>query len=126
MHTGLAAAPDIASISPVQASPGGAILVTTLVPRSRPQAQATDILLSALRGTTLPDALAGTGARGYVTGLTAEQLDFRNQVGGQLPVVIGVVVAAAFLLLLATFRSPLLALKPRRRTCCPSAHPTGC
>jgi len=32
-------------------------------------------------------------------------------VGSQLPAVIGVVIAAAFLLLLATFRSPLLAFK---------------
>ena len=81
-------------------------------PASRPQAQATDDAAAArCAARTLPDALAGTGARGYVTGLTAAQLDFRNQVGGQLPVVIGVVIAAAFLLLLATFRSPLLALK---------------
>ena len=111
LHTGLAAAPDVAGVSPVQPSRDGAILVTTVVPSSRPQDQATDTLLSTLRDTTLPAALAGTGARGYVTGITAEQLDFRNQVGGQLPVVIGVVIAAAFLLLLATFRSPLLALK---------------
>jgi hypothetical protein len=101
----------VAAVSPVQASQDGAILVTTVVPSSRPQDQAAGMLLSTLRGTTLPDALRRTGARGYVTGLTAEQLDFRNQVGGQLPVVIGVVLAAAFLLLLATFRSPLLALK---------------
>jgi putative drug exporter of the RND superfamily len=111
LHTDLAAAPGVAAVSPVQPSKDGAILVTTVVPSSRPQDQATDALLSTLRDTTLPTALAGTGARGYVTGLTAEQLDFRNQVGSQLPVVIGVVIAAAFLLLLATFRSPLLALK---------------
>src|SRR5690242_19518328 len=39
------------------------------------------------------------------------QLDFRDQVGSQLPVIIGVVIAAAFLILLAAFRSPVLALK---------------
>ena len=107
----LAAAPGVAAVSPVQASPDGAILVTTVVPGSRPQDVATSTLLSTLRDTTLPEALSGTGARGYVTGITAEQLDFRDQVGGQLPVVIAVVIAAAFLLLLATFRSPVLALK---------------
>ena len=111
LHTDLSAAPDVARVGPVQPSQDGAILVTTVVATSRPQDQATDTLLRTLRDTTLPTALAGTGARGYVTGLTAEQLDFRNQVGGQLPVVIGVVLAAAFALLLATFRSPLLALK---------------
>jgi RND superfamily putative drug exporter len=111
LRTGLAAAPDVAAVSPVQPSPDGAILVTTVVPGSRPQDAATSTLLSTLRDTTLPASLAGTGARGYVTGITAEQLDFRDQVGGQLPVVIAVVIAAAFLLLLATFRSPVLALK---------------
>ena len=75
--------------------------------------------------TTLPDALSGTGARGYVTGLTAAQLDFRNEVGRQLPVIIGVVIAAAFLLLLATFRSPVLALKAAAATCSRSARPTA-
>ncbi|MCW2911026.1 MAG: putative integral rane export protein, partial [Actinomycetia bacterium] len=109
--TDLAAAPDVAAVSPVQASPDGAILVTTVVPSSRPQDAATSTLLTTLRDTTLPKVLSGTGARGYVTGITAEQLDFRDQVGGQLPVVIAVVIAAAFLLLLATFRSPVLALK---------------
>ena len=111
LHTDLAAAPDVAAVSPVQPSPDGAILVTTVVPSSQPQDAATSTLLSTLRDTTLPKALSGTGARGYVTGITAEQLDFRDQVGGQLPVVIAVVIAAAFLLLLATFRSPVLALK---------------
>jgi RND superfamily putative drug exporter len=111
LRTGLAAAPDVAAVNPVRPSPDGAILVTTVVPDSRPQDAATGTLLSTLRGTTLPRLLAGTGARGYVTGITAEQLDFRDQVGGQLPVVIAVVIAAAFLLLLATFRSPVLALK---------------
>ena len=111
MQADLAAAPGVAAVSPVRASPDGAILVTTVVPGSRPQDAATSTLLGTLRDTTLPEALSGTGARGYVTGLTAEQLDFRDQVGGQLPVVIAVVIAAAFLLLLATFRSPVLALK---------------
>jgi RND superfamily putative drug exporter len=101
----------VAVVSPVRASPDGAILVTTVVPSSRPQDAATSTLLTTLRDTTLPKVLSGTGARGYVTGITAEQLDFRDQVGGQLPVVIAVVIAAAFLLLLATFRSPVLALK---------------
>ena len=45
------------------------------------------------------------------TGSLAGQLDFVNEVRQQLPVIIGVVIAAAFLLLLASFRSPVLALK---------------
>lgn len=111
LGSALAAVPDVASVTPVQASPDGAILFTTVVPRSRPQDAATDALQNTLRDRTLPAALAGTGATGYVTGLTSAQIDFRNQVGGQLPVIIGVVIAAAFLILLTAFRSPVLALK---------------
>ncbi len=37
-----------------------------------------------------------------MTGLTSVQLDFTSQVASQLPVIIGVVIAAAFLLLLAS------------------------
>jgi len=107
----LAAVPDVASVAPVQASPDGAVLYTTVIPLSRPQDAATGTLPDTLRDQALPRALTGTGATGYVTGLTSAQLDFRDQVDSQLPVIIGVVIAAAFLILLAAFRSPVLALK---------------
>jgi RND superfamily putative drug exporter len=111
LRADLAKVPDVASVTPPGASPDGAIVSATVIPRSRPQDAATATLLGTLRDRALPRALAGTGARGYVTGLTSEQLDFRSQVGGQLPVIIAVVIAAAFVLLLATFRSPVLAIK---------------
>ncbi|HEX5301279.1 MAG TPA: MMPL family transporter [Streptosporangiaceae bacterium] len=107
----LAAVPDVASVAPVQASPDGAVLYTTVIPLSRPQDAATGTLQDTLRDQALPRALAGTRATGYVTGLTSAQLDFRDQVASQLPVIIGVVIAAAFLILLAALRSPVLALK---------------
>ncbi|MHB1569802.1 MAG: MMPL family transporter, partial [Solirubrobacteraceae bacterium] len=47
----------------------------------------------------------------YVTGTTAATIDFQNTVSSRLPIIIAVVVVAAFLLLLASFRSPVLALK---------------
>ena len=107
----LTAAADVASVGPVQPTPDGKLLIATLTPRSGPQDAATDALLSTLRDTSLPKAVEGTGATGYVTGTTAYQLDFRNEVAARLPLIIGVVIAAAFLLLLAAFRSPVLALK---------------
>jgi RND superfamily putative drug exporter len=111
LHAALAAAPDVASVTPARASRDGDILYTTVIPRSRPQAAATGALQTTLRDQTLPTALAGTGARGYVTGLASEELDFRNQLASKLPLIIAVVLAAAFLILLAAFRSPVLALK---------------
>ena len=106
-------APDVASVSPVHASRDGAVLVRHRHPRAAvPQDAATGQLLDTLQDTTLPGALAPDGAHGYVTGSLAGQLEFREQVGSRLPVIIGVVIAAAFvLLLLASFRSPVLALK---------------
>jgi RND superfamily putative drug exporter len=107
----LGAAPDVASVAPVRPTPDGALLTTTVIPASSPQDAATDTLMNTLRDATLPQALKGTGATSYVTGSTAFQLDFRNQIGARLPLIIGVVIATAFLLLLVSFRSPVLALK---------------
>ena len=105
----LAAAPGVASATPLSTSPDGAVLLSTVTPATSPQDAATDQLLTTLRTTTLPPVLAGSTA--YVTGMTAGQLDFRDIVAAKLPLIIGVVVAAAFVLLLLSFRSPVLALK---------------
>lgn len=111
LRTALAQTPGVASVSPVQASPDDALLIATVVPRTAPQDAATNQLMNTLQQQTLPAALAGTGATGYVTGTLAGQLQFGNLVGSRLPLIIGTVIAAAFLLLLLTFRSPVLALK---------------
>jgi RND superfamily putative drug exporter len=111
LQSALAKVPDVRSVGPVQASADGDILYATVIPATRPQAAATHQLANTLQDTTLPAVLAPDGARGYVTGSLAGQLDFVNEVDQQLPVIIGVVIAVAFLLLLASFRSPALALK---------------
>ncbi len=107
----LLATTDVASVGPVRGSTDGAILYTTLVPKTGPQDAATDTLMSTLRDQTLPAALAGTDAQGYVSGNVAGQLDFRDQVASRLPIIILVVILAAILLLLVCFRSPVMALK---------------
>jgi RND superfamily putative drug exporter len=111
LGSALAAAPDVASVTPVQATPDGAVLYATVQPGSDPQASATDQLMNTLQDQVLPATLAPAGATGYVTGSLAGQLQFRDQVSSHLPVIIVVVIAAAFLLLLLTFRSPVLAVK---------------
>ncbi len=111
VQAALAGTPDVAKAGGLRASGNGAILVGKVIPSSSPQATATRTLFSRLVDTTLPQALAGTGASGYVTGGTALQLQFRDTVTASLPVVIAVVVALAFLLLMATFRSLLIAVK---------------
>ena len=109
--TALAKAPDVASASPAQPTSDGRLLIISVVPKTGPQDAATLTLLDTIRTDTLPQALAGSTAEGLVTGPVASQLDFRNRIADRLPIIIIVVITLAFLLLLTTFRSPVLALK---------------
>ena len=111
LQADLAGTPGVAQASPLTPTPDGALLTGTVIPTTGPQDQATASLYDTLVGTTLPQALAGTGYPGYVTGLEASQTQFDDIVTGQLPVIIGVVIAVAFLLIMTAFRSLLLAVK---------------
>jgi RND superfamily putative drug exporter len=111
VQSALTATSDVAKATPLTPTPDGALLTGTVIPATGPQDQATTALYNTLVDTTLPQALAGTGYHGYVTGQQALQTEFDQKVTGQLGVIIGVVVAVAFLLIMTAFRSPLLALK---------------
>ncbi|BBB02079.1 putative integral membrane export protein [Actinacidiphila reveromycinica] len=103
--------PDVAAAGEVRPSSDGKILVTSVQPASAPQSAATGALFDALGRHTLPDALRGTGARAHLTGTPAAQLDFRDKVAERLPVIIGIVLVCAFVLLMAVFRSLVIPLK---------------
>jgi RND superfamily putative drug exporter len=111
LYSAIARTPDVAAESTAAATPDGALLETTVLARTDPQATATDELMVTLQNRTLPGVLSAAGAAGYVTGPLAGQLQFRNKIGSRLPVIVATVIAAAFLLLLLTFRSPVLAVK---------------
>ena len=105
-HTG-----SIARFTPVKATPDGKVLLTTVTPAAGPQTAQTGALFRTLTNDTLPTALRGTGAHAYVTGTTAAQFDFRGTVKAKLPLIIGVVLVLAFLLLMLAFRSVLIPVK---------------
>ncbi len=107
----VAADGDVAFVSPPRQSPGGDAALLTVLPRSAPQTEATTDLLHRLRDDLVPGALAGSDTEAYVGGLSASVLDQSEQAAGRLPLFIGAVVGLSFLLLLAAFRSPLIALK---------------
>ena len=111
VQSALAGTSDVASATPLNPTPNGVLLTGTVIPASSPQDQATTNLFNTLVNDTLPQALNGTGFQGYVTGQQALQTEFDQTVTGQLPLIIGVVIAVAFLLIMTAFRSPLLALK---------------
>ncbi|MER7755291.1 MMPL family transporter [Kitasatospora sp. NPDC097643] len=106
--TGLA---DVASATPLQTSPDGAVLFDTVIPAGAPQDRSTTDLVNHLSDTVLPDAVAGTGAKTYVTGNTAAQVDFLDIVSSRLLLIIAVVVGLAFLVILVVFRGLLVAVK---------------
>ncbi|MFF4275337.1 MMPL family transporter [Streptomyces sp. NPDC001536] len=100
-----------AAVTPLTPTKDGDVLIGTVYSKTSPQSAATTDLTNRLIDDTLPAAVSGTDAQGYVTGTTAAQVDFRDIVSSRLPLIIGVVVALAFLIILAVFRGLLVALK---------------
>lgn len=107
----LAHTADVAHVTPFRPSKNNAILVGQVTPASGPQDSATTALFNRLVHTALPEALANSGAKGYVTGTTAGRIDFNDVLTSRLPIIIAVVVLTAFLLIMTAFRSLLLAVK---------------
>ncbi|RKT20214.1 RND superfamily putative drug exporter [Streptomyces sp. 1114.5] len=103
--------PGAASSTPLQTSPDGAVLFGTVIPAGAPQDRATTDLVNRLADHVLPDAVSGSGAKTYVTGNTAAQVDFLDIVSSRLVPIIAVVVGLAFLIILAVFRGLLVAVK---------------
>ncbi|MET9788470.1 MMPL family transporter [Streptomyces canus] len=100
-----------ATVTQLTPTTDGDVLLATVYSKQSPQSASTTDLTNRLVDTTLPAAVAGADAKGYVTGTTAAQVDFRDIVASRLPLIIGVVVALAFLIILAVFRGLLVALK---------------
>ncbi|MFD8304640.1 MMPL family transporter [Streptomyces sp. NPDC059690] len=105
---GVSGASTVTQLTPTK---DGDVLVGTVYSKESPQSATTTDLANRLVHHTLPDAVSGTSAKGYVTGTTAAQVDFRDIVASRLPLIIGVVVGLAFLIILAVFRGLLVAVK---------------
>ncbi|MFE1475932.1 MMPL family transporter [Streptomyces cyaneofuscatus] len=103
--------PDAAVITPLTATSDGDVLTATAYSVASPQDERTTSLVNRLTDDVLPQAVSGTDASTYVTGTTAAQVDFLDIVAGRLPLIIAVVVALAFLVILAVFRGLLVAVK---------------
>ncbi|WP_432141166.1 MMPL family transporter [Streptomyces sp. bgisy084] len=110
-QTVLTDVPGAAFITPLKATPDGAVLTGTAYSTQSPQNADTTDLVNRLKHDLLPAAVKGTDAHGYVTGTTAGQVDFLDIVAGRLPLIIAVVVALAFLIILTVFRGVLVAVK---------------
>jgi len=101
----IAATPGIESVAPASASKDGEMATIFAIPTTAPQDKATSDLLTRLRGTVIPKAIAGTPLKVYVGGNTAAFEDITDKVAGRLPVFIATVIGLSVLLLIMAFRS---------------------
>jgi putative drug exporter of the RND superfamily len=107
MTKGVAGTHGVASVSPTSVNSPATVAVFNAVPTTSPQAKATTSLVKTLRADVLPKYHATS----YITGTTAGNADFTDQISGRMLLLILVVVAVAFLLLTAAFRSVVIAIK---------------
>jgi RND superfamily putative drug exporter len=91
------------------ANPGAAMI--QLQATTAPQDIATEELVSQLRDSIIPEAVAGTDLSPKVTGLTPANIDFTSFLSGRIILFFGVVLALSFFLLMTVFRSILVPLK---------------
>jgi putative drug exporter of the RND superfamily len=103
--------PDVASVSTPQLNRDGDAALLVVTPRSSPQDEATETLVTDLRERVLPAELGSAGIPSYVGGTTALAVDQGDYVANRLPLFVGAVVVLSLLLLIAAFRAPLIAAK---------------
>jgi RND superfamily putative drug exporter len=95
----------IVSVATPRLNRTGTTAAVVAYPTTSPQSSQTSSLVTRLRDSVIPPIERSTGARVYVGGATAAQVDFSHVLASKLPLFIGVVVAVAALLLLVVFRS---------------------
>jgi RND superfamily putative drug exporter len=94
--------PGVAAVTGPVTSADGRAAMMTVVPASSPQDPRTEQLIHDLRD-------AGSGVQ--VGGATASFVDQSEATAARLPLFVGTVIALSFLLLVATFRAPVVAAK---------------
>ena len=99
----IAADPGVAEVGEARLAAGGDTAVISALPTTGPSDPATLQTLQRIRGIT-PDAV-------HVTGATALTLDLNKQLSDTLPLFIGAILGASFLLLMLVFRSIVVPLK---------------
>ncbi len=107
----LRSTPGIASVATPHLNSTGTAAAVVAYPTTSPQSAQTSSLVSRLRDRTIPPVERSTGARVFVGGSTASQVDFSHVLASKLPVFIAVVVGLAALLLLVVFRSLVIPLQ---------------
>ena len=98
--------PDIAFVVPPRVNAAGNAAVVPVIPKGAPQERSTARLVHRLRSEIRERGLAI-----HVGSVTAIAIDAADHVGARLPSMVAAVIVLSFLLLLAVFRSVLVAVK---------------
>ncbi len=101
----LAGTLGVAYVAPPRLNAAGDAAAVVAYPTTSPQSGQTSSLVTRLRDQVIPPLEHSSGARVYVGGATASQVDFSHVLSSKLPLFIAVVIALAALLLLVVFRS---------------------
>jgi RND superfamily putative drug exporter len=101
---------NVDRVLPPRVSESGTTAAITLFPGTAPQDEATKHLVDELRTGVAP-SVATTDTRVLVGGAVAAFEDIGDQIAGRLPFLFAGVIGISFLLLMAVFRSVLVALK---------------
>jgi RND superfamily putative drug exporter len=94
---------------PLYSDAGDAALIYIPVNGDSAEDRALDAV-AALRNDLIPEAFAGSSADVLVTGATAGNIDFRNDMIAKTPLVIGFVLGLSFVIVLLAFRSLVIAV----------------
>jgi RND superfamily putative drug exporter len=92
----------------VQTSAAGDLTLVSVPVNAAATSAAAIAKVRDVRSTIVPAAFAGSGARVYVTGETAGNVDYIDIVNSYFPIVIAIVLALSFVLLLVAFRSVVI------------------
>src|SRR5438309_252563 len=98
--------PDAAFVAPANFNAAGDAAVVPVIPKGAPQDRSTEHLVHRLRS-----EIKQQGLTMHVGSVTAIAIDASDHVGARLPVMVAAVIVLSFLLLLAVFRSVLVAVK---------------
>ena len=97
--------PDVLAVAGVTPNPAEDTAIVTVIPKSAPNATATEDLVTSIRDLRVPGAQVG------VTGVTAINIDVSAKLQDALLPYLAVVVGLALLLLMLVFRSVLVPVK---------------
>jgi RND superfamily putative drug exporter len=101
----------VAYVATPRINGSGTAAVLSVIPTTSPQDSRTEDLVTRLRDSVVPSALAETGVKASIGGVVPALEDQGEFITDRMPLFIAGVVGLSFLLLLIAFHSPLISLK---------------